>query len=70
MAAVNRYAFKNDKTKDDEWIAQFAGACMAGEALRWYVDLDDEVQESWKRLRRALLAQYATPPSARSPTVR
>ncbi|KAG8944821.1 hypothetical protein FRC00_010408 [Tulasnella sp. 408] len=31
---------------------------MSGKALRWYESLDDDVQDSWKRLRKAILARY------------
>lgn len=58
VVAVNRYAYKNGKAKDDEWIAEFAGACFTGDALVWYVGLDAEIQDSWRQSRRALLAEY------------
>ncbi|KAG8967183.1 hypothetical protein FRC05_002258 [Tulasnella sp. 425] len=31
---------------------------MSGKALRWHASLDDDVQESWKRLMKAILARY------------
>ncbi|KIO24306.1 hypothetical protein M407DRAFT_26325 [Tulasnella calospora MUT 4182] len=41
---------------------------MTGEALRWYVELDEDTQNDWKLLRKAILRQYPsrTQPSAPS----
>lgn len=55
---VRQHGFEKDKAQDDRWTANFAATRIAGPAPRWYESLDDEVQESWKLLRRALLAQY------------
>lgn len=59
IASVRKLAIAESKQRDDEWMADFAGSCFVGKALRWYESLDDEVQCSWKQLRRALLAQYS-----------
>lgn len=58
IQAVRRAAFNATKDRDDEWMARFASTCMSGKALRWYESLDDDVQDSWKRLRKAILARY------------
>ncbi|KAG8946545.1 hypothetical protein FRC04_011603 [Tulasnella sp. 424] len=58
IQAVRRAAFDADKDCDDRWMARFASTCMSGKALRWYESLDDDVQESWKRLRKAILVRY------------
>ncbi|KAG9040643.1 hypothetical protein FS837_000367 [Tulasnella sp. UAMH 9824] len=58
IQAVRRAAFNANKDRDDEWMARFASTCMSGKALRWYESLDDDVQDSWKRLRKAILARY------------
>jgi len=42
-------------------MADFAATCFVGDALRWYDSLDDEVQENWKLLQRALLTKYPPP---------
>ena len=55
---VRRRAFSEGKSKDDEWMAQYAGMCFDGSALRWYESLDEEVQDSWKLLRAAILKQW------------
>jgi len=52
------HAYKNEKQEDDRWIAAFVAPCFTKRALRWYEDLDEEIQGSWKLLRRALLDQY------------
>ncbi|KAG8899784.1 hypothetical protein FRC01_010368 [Tulasnella sp. 417] len=62
IVAVKKQAFRAGKVADRLWIAQFAGTCFAGPALRWYEGLDDATQSDWDLLRRALLARY--PPSS------
>ena len=44
--------------KDDELVAETAASCLGGPALDWYEDQPDEVQESWKLLRRAILIRW------------
>ena len=58
ILAINRWAFDNEKQEDDRLVAQFAYSHMAGKMLRFYETLDDDVQGSWKLLRRALLDRY------------
>lgn len=59
VATINRHAFTSGKAKDDQWIAEFAGACFAEDALVWYVGLEDETRDSRKLLRKAILTEYA-----------
>lgn len=49
------------KVRDKEWIADIAGTAFVGDALRWYAELDEDVQEDWLLLRRALLSKYPPP---------
>ncbi|KIO17462.1 hypothetical protein M407DRAFT_32869, partial [Tulasnella calospora MUT 4182] len=58
IAAVNKQARAQGKFRDDQWIADLVGASMAGDALIWWSSLDDETQESWKLLRKAMLSRY------------
>ena len=58
ILSVRKYAFAQNKSKDDEWIADFVRPCLTGAALRWYMNLDEEVRSSWWLLGRALLDQY------------
>lgn len=39
-------------------MADYAATCFEGDALAWYTELEDEVQESWKKLRTNLLRKY------------
>lgn len=67
IAAVRKAAFAAGKNpqEDDEWIAHFASTCFTAMALRWFESLDDDVQSSWKLLRKALLVKY---PASVEPT--
>lgn len=58
LLAVKKEAFAKWKERDDVWIARLAESHMGGEALVWYEDLDQETQDSWKLLKRALLLRY------------
>ncbi|KAG8988336.1 hypothetical protein FRB90_002819 [Tulasnella sp. 427] len=58
IGAVQRYTFAQGKPVDDRWVAQFASSCFTRDALRWWSNLDDEVQSSWKLLRKAMLDRY------------
>ncbi|KAG8920268.1 hypothetical protein FRC01_000848 [Tulasnella sp. 417] len=58
IRAISKHAFSQGKQRDDQWIADLAATCMANEALRWWGALDEEVQGSWKLLRRAMLSKY------------
>lgn len=61
-----RKAFQEGKHTDNEWIAHYAASCLTGNALRWYEDQADEVQDDWKLLRKALLVRFPAP-EVRSP---
>ncbi|KAG8925187.1 hypothetical protein FRC01_010572 [Tulasnella sp. 417] len=62
ISSVLRTARTEGKTRDNDWIVDLVSTCMRGEALRWYIDLDEDTQNDWKLLRRAILRQY--PPHA------
>ncbi|KAG9027156.1 hypothetical protein FS837_004366 [Tulasnella sp. UAMH 9824] len=55
---VQERALDVGKQQDNEWIAAFISSCFVGDALRWYALLDSDVQDDWKRLRKAILTQY------------
>lgn len=67
---IRNRAHAAGKTRDKEWIADQAGICFAGDALRWYESLDDVVQGDWGLLRRALLSRYPKSNSASSQEAR
>ncbi|KAG9026201.1 hypothetical protein FS837_004691, partial [Tulasnella sp. UAMH 9824] len=66
IQAIQRVAFQQGHGRDDRWIADYIATCFNGDALHWYSELDDETQDSWKKLRTALLRRYsaASPSSA------
>lgn len=43
---------------DDAMMAELAASYLQGKALIWYEELTDEVQESWRLLRRELLKRW------------
>ncbi|KAG8952241.1 hypothetical protein FRC04_004948 [Tulasnella sp. 424] len=64
VQCLQRIGFQQGRGRDDEWMAEYAATCFEGDALSWYAQLDDEIQESWKKLRAKLLQKY--PPIAGS----
>ncbi|KAG8898452.1 hypothetical protein FRB99_007433, partial [Tulasnella sp. 403] len=63
---VRMQALKADKAQDSYWAAKFATACLGGEALRWHLTLDEETQDDWKELEKALVERFSSgTPSAR-----
>lgn len=58
IMSVQRIARKEGKSRDNEWIVDLVSSCLTGEALRWYVELDEDTQSDWKLLRKAILRQY------------
>ncbi|KAG8960431.1 hypothetical protein FRC05_006845, partial [Tulasnella sp. 425] len=61
IRSVREHAIEAGRGRDDGWMADHASIRLDGEALRWFESLDDEIQTDWKRLRRAILVQYAEP---------
>ncbi|KAG8976343.1 hypothetical protein FRB90_009234 [Tulasnella sp. 427] len=62
ILCIRQRAFSLEKQNDYFWTAQYASTCIAGEALRWYESLDEETQNDWRLLRKALLERY--PPTS------
>ncbi|KAG9044339.1 hypothetical protein FS837_008298, partial [Tulasnella sp. UAMH 9824] len=58
VATVRLRALEQGKHRDNEWMAIFASGHLRGEALYWYEDLEESVQNDWSRLRPALLASF------------
>ncbi|KAG9042382.1 hypothetical protein FS837_010949 [Tulasnella sp. UAMH 9824] len=54
------------KQDDNRWIAQYAATCFIKDALRWFEDLDEEVQNDWRLLRKAMLAKWPAPGGRKS----
>ncbi|KAG8927492.1 hypothetical protein FRC01_007364 [Tulasnella sp. 417] len=55
------------KLRDNSWIVDEVSAAFAGDALRWYIELDDETRNDWLRLQRTIMQKYP-PPAQRSPS--
>lgn len=60
ILGVKKEAFAKGMQRNDDWTAHLAEAHMGGEALVWFEGLDEEVQDSWKLLKRELLAKYSS----------
>ncbi|KIO18667.1 glycoside hydrolase family 13 protein [Tulasnella calospora MUT 4182] len=58
VATVRRRGLEQGKHRDNEWMAVFASSYLGGDALYWYEDLEEDVQNDWSRLRPALLARF------------
>ncbi|KAG8896064.1 hypothetical protein FRC01_012030, partial [Tulasnella sp. 417] len=58
IASIHHVARSEGRIRDDLWIADFAVACFRGDALRWYAELDADVQNDWRLLRREILRKY------------
>ncbi|KAG8872968.1 hypothetical protein FRB98_009282, partial [Tulasnella sp. 332] len=55
---VNRIAFTEGRFRDNDWIADYVGACLTGVALDWYARLDEDIERNWRELRIALLQRF------------
>lgn len=61
VCAVRHKALSLGRQRDNDWVADFASTCLAGDALRWYENLDEDVQGDWRKLRLAILTQWPAP---------
>ncbi|KAG8925321.1 hypothetical protein FRC00_004116, partial [Tulasnella sp. 408] len=69
ISSVIRTARGEGKARDNDWIVDLASSYMRGEALRWYIELDEDTQNDWKLLRRAILRQYPSSTLAPVPSL-
>ncbi|KAG8995360.1 hypothetical protein FRB90_000202 [Tulasnella sp. 427] len=58
IRSVKKAARAAGKLRDNDWIVDEVSVALAGDALRWYIDLDEETQSDWTRLQRAIVRQY------------
>ena len=58
IQAVRVKAFDDNKTNDYSYLTNLAAMCFVGPALRWFENLDDDVQTNWTSLRPALLRRF------------
>ncbi|KAG8892241.1 hypothetical protein FRB99_002854 [Tulasnella sp. 403] len=57
---VRMQALRSGKAHDKDWAANFAAACLGGEALRWYLTLDEQTQDDWKELQKVLVQRFSS----------
>ncbi|KIO33722.1 hypothetical protein M407DRAFT_177397 [Tulasnella calospora MUT 4182] len=50
------------KLRDNGWIIDEVSVAFAGDALRWYIELDEETRNDWWLLQRAIIQKYPPPP--------
>ncbi|KIO32029.1 hypothetical protein M407DRAFT_118691 [Tulasnella calospora MUT 4182] len=62
VQSIQRTAFQHNRIRDDRWIAEYASTCFSGDALEWFLELEEETQESWKRLRLAFVRRFPQTP--------
>lgn len=67
VQSIQRIAFQQNRLRDDRWITDYVSTCFDGKALYWFVELDDEIQGSWKQLRLALIRRFPLPPDSGDP---
>lgn len=58
LQRIRRSAFSQGKSRDSGWMADFAALHLSGDALKWYESLDDDVQQDWNLLRKAIARKY------------
>lgn len=63
---IRRKALAASRSRDKEWIADFAATHLDGEAFLWHLNLDQAVQTDWDKLQRALVERYSTQADAQS----
>ncbi|KAG8945548.1 hypothetical protein FRC04_000682 [Tulasnella sp. 424] len=61
IRAIREQALKSEKQTDNRWMADHASIRFDGDALKWFENLEDEVQTDWRLLRRAILSHYSEP---------
>ncbi|KAG9047659.1 hypothetical protein FS837_001788 [Tulasnella sp. UAMH 9824] len=64
---IRRKALAASRSRDKEWIADFAATHLDGEAFLWHLNLDQAVQMDWDKLQRALVERYSAQAAAQSP---
>ncbi|KAG8864516.1 GTP-binding protein [Tulasnella sp. 330] len=61
LQSVKRVAIAQERQRDDDWMVDYVEACLTGEALRWFITLDDSVLGSWRTVRNAFLFKFGAP---------
>ncbi|KAG8993511.1 hypothetical protein FRB94_013262 [Tulasnella sp. JGI-2019a] len=58
---VKRIAFMQGRQRDDGWLADYVETCLSGEALLWYIPLDEDFKRNFSLLRIAMVEHFAAP---------
>lgn len=61
LQSVKRVAIAQGRQRDDEWQVDYVESCLAGDALRWFSELEEGTLGSWRTVRNAFLRQFSTP---------
>lgn len=61
VQTITKLAHEAGKYRDNDWIIERVEVALAGDALRWYIELVPEIQNDWKLLRKAIMQQYPSP---------
>ncbi|KAG8877423.1 GTP-binding protein [Tulasnella sp. 331] len=63
LQKVKQAAVLQGRPRDQEWMIDYAEACLTGPALRWFDNLDGNIRKSWKTTRKAFLSRFDSPSS-------
>lgn len=55
---VRRKALEASKSRDKEWMADYAVSCFTDDALKWSIKVQRDILEDWDVLQRALMEKY------------
>ncbi|KAG8878521.1 hypothetical protein FRB97_002431 [Tulasnella sp. 331] len=58
LQAVNRVAFAQGRQRDQQWLSDYLVTCLAGDALVWYLKLDESTRCDFYMLSIAMIEQF------------
>lgn len=58
IRSIYAYAFRQGKSNDYNWIANYVGTRLSGKALRWFAPLEPAMKWDWTALQVAFLNHY------------
>lgn len=67
LRRVQLEALQQGCPDDNALIVDLVTASLEGAALRWFCEQEEDVQEDWKKLRRAMLCHYKDVPTQLDP---
>jgi len=59
---IHLYGIAQNRHEDDRWMAALAASSLSGPALAWFCEQPEEVQTSWRNMRRYMLAKFGQMP--------